>query len=36
MLEFEKIINIPTPIIEIFDPLFEEKMVKVFVKRDDL
>ncbi|MCP9767680.1 1-aminocyclopropane-1-carboxylate deaminase/D-cysteine desulfhydrase [Lacihabitans sp. LS3-19] len=36
MLEFERIINIPTPIVQIFDDLFEEKQVEVFVKRDDL
>ena len=36
MLEFERIINIPTPIVQIFDELFEEKQVEVFVKRDDL
>jgi 1-aminocyclopropane-1-carboxylate deaminase len=36
MLEFESLINIPTPLIEIFDDLFVENDVKVFVKRDDL
>ena len=36
MLEFEKIINIPTPIVQIYDDLFIEKGVEVFVKRDDL
>ena len=36
MLEFESLINIPTPVIEIFDDLFVENEVKVFVKRDDL
>ena len=36
MLEFEKIINIPTPIFQIYDDLFIEKGVEVFVKRDDL
>jgi 1-aminocyclopropane-1-carboxylate deaminase len=36
MLEFESLINIPTPITEIFDDLFEKKDLKVFVKRDDL
>jgi 1-aminocyclopropane-1-carboxylate deaminase len=36
MLEFESLINIPTPLIEILDDLFVENDVKVFVKRDDL
>jgi 1-aminocyclopropane-1-carboxylate deaminase len=36
MLEFESLINIPTPVIEIFDDLFVENGIKVFVKRDDL
>ncbi|MCP9765872.1 1-aminocyclopropane-1-carboxylate deaminase/D-cysteine desulfhydrase [Lacihabitans soyangensis] len=36
MLEFESLINIPTPVIEIFEDLFVENDVKVFVKRDDL
>lgn len=36
MLEFESLINIPTPVIEIFDDLFVENDLKVFVKRDDL
>jgi 1-aminocyclopropane-1-carboxylate deaminase len=36
MLEFESLINIPTPVIEIFDDLFVENDIKVFVKRDEL
>ena len=36
MLEFESLINIPTPVIEIFDDLFDKNGLKVFVKRDDL
>lgn len=36
MLEFESLINIPTPVFEIFDDLFVENDIKVFVKRDDL
>jgi 1-aminocyclopropane-1-carboxylate deaminase len=36
MLEFESLINIPTPVFEIFDDLFLENDIKVFVKRDDL
>jgi 1-aminocyclopropane-1-carboxylate deaminase len=36
MLEFESLINIPTPVFEIFDDLFVENDLKVFVKRDDL
>lgn len=36
MLDFEKILNLPSPLDPIFDPAFEEKALKVFVKRDDL
>ncbi|MDP1816595.1 MAG: pyridoxal-phosphate dependent enzyme [Leadbetterella sp.] len=36
MLEFESLINIPTPVFEIFDDLFVENDIKVFIKRDDL
>ncbi|HLO43516.1 MAG TPA: pyridoxal-phosphate dependent enzyme [Leadbetterella sp.] len=36
MLEFESLINIPTPVIEIFEDFFLENNLKVFVKRDDL
>ncbi len=36
MIEFESLINIPTPVTEIFDILFAENDVKVFLKRDDL
>lgn len=36
MLDFESIIQIPTPLQAIEEELFEEKGVKVFVKRDDL
>ena len=36
MLEFESLINIPTPVFEIFDDLFVENDIKVLVKRDDL
>jgi 1-aminocyclopropane-1-carboxylate deaminase len=36
MLEFEKIINLPTPLTEIFNDLFTSKKVRVFIKRDDL
>lgn len=36
MIEFESIINIPTPIIELKSELFFQKKVKVYVKRDDL
>jgi 1-aminocyclopropane-1-carboxylate deaminase len=36
MLELENIIKFPTPLQEIFDPLFKEKNLKVWIKRDDL
>ena len=36
MIEFEKIILIPTPLIPVYDPLFEKKKVEVWIKRDDL
>lgn len=36
MLDFEKILNLPSPIEQILEPVFEEKALKVFVKRDDL
>ncbi len=36
MLDFESIIQIPTPLQAIQEELFEEKGVKVLVKRDDL
>jgi 1-aminocyclopropane-1-carboxylate deaminase len=36
MLEFERIINFPTPIVQIFDDLFDKNQVEVYVKRDDL
>lgn len=36
MLDFEKILNLPSPLELINEPLFEEKALKVFVKRDDL
>jgi 1-aminocyclopropane-1-carboxylate deaminase len=36
MIDFEKIINLPTPIVQIFDPIFDKKNLKIFVKRDDL
>lgn len=36
MLDFESIIQIPTPLEKIEEELFREKGVKVYVKRDDL
>jgi 1-aminocyclopropane-1-carboxylate deaminase len=36
MLDFEKILNLPSPLEPIFDPIFDEKALKVYVKRDDL
>lgn len=36
MLDFEKILNLPSPLEPIHDSLFEERGLKVFVKRDDL
>jgi len=36
MLDFEKILNLPSPLEPIFDSVFEGKALKVFVKRDDL
>lgn len=36
MLDFERVINIPTPLIHINDEIFLEKGVEVYVKRDDL
>jgi 1-aminocyclopropane-1-carboxylate deaminase len=36
MLDFESIINIPTPLVQLREDLFEQKQVQVFVKRDDL
>ncbi|RFS14901.1 1-aminocyclopropane-1-carboxylate deaminase/D-cysteine desulfhydrase [Emticicia sp. C21] len=36
MLDFEKILNLPSPLELINDPIFEEKALKVFVKREDL
>lgn len=36
MLDFERIIQIPTPLQKIEEELFEEKGVEVLVKRDDL
>lgn len=36
MLDFEKILNLPSPLEPIFDSAFEEKGLNVFVKRDDL
>jgi 1-aminocyclopropane-1-carboxylate deaminase len=36
MLDFESIINIPTPIVQLHEELFEKKQVQVYVKRDDL
>lgn len=36
MLDFESIIQIPTPLEQIEEELFAEKGVEVFVKRDDL
>ena len=36
MLDFESLIKLPTPLTEIFDELFIQKEVRVFVKRDDL
>jgi 1-aminocyclopropane-1-carboxylate deaminase len=36
MSVLENLIHLPTPVTEIFDPLFEEKKVRVLVKRDDL
>ncbi len=35
-MESERIIQTPTPLVEIFDPLFTLKKVKVFVKKDFL
>jgi len=36
MLDFEKILNLPSPLELIKDYRFEQKALKVFVKRDDL
>lgn len=36
MLDFEKILNLPSPLELINDYTFEQKALKVFVKRDDL
>jgi len=36
MLDFEKILNLPSPLEPISDYRFEQKGLKVFVKRDDL
>jgi 1-aminocyclopropane-1-carboxylate deaminase len=37
ILQFEKqFLNLPSPVEEIHDALFEEKQISVFVKRDDL
>lgn len=36
MLDFESLIKLPTPLVEIFDDIFQEKRLRVFVKRDDL
>ncbi len=36
MLDFEKILNLPSPLEPIYDSIFEEKALKVFIKRDDL
>ncbi|WP_337041049.1 1-aminocyclopropane-1-carboxylate deaminase/D-cysteine desulfhydrase [Emticicia sp. 17c] len=36
MLDFEKILNLPSPLEPLNDPLFKEKALKVFIKRDDL
>lgn len=36
MLDFEKILNLPSPLELINDYRFEQKALKVFVKRDDL
>ncbi|GAB3515254.1 1-aminocyclopropane-1-carboxylate deaminase/D-cysteine desulfhydrase [Emticicia fontis] len=36
MLDFEKILNLPSPLELINESAFEEKGLKVFVKRDDL
>lgn len=34
--QLEKSFNLPSPITELYDPIFKEKNIKVFVKRDDL
>lgn len=36
MHDFEKILNLPSPLQPLVDELFIEKKVKVFIKRDDL
>lgn len=37
ILQFEKqFLNLPSPVEEIHDALFEEKQIRVFIKRDDL
>ncbi|WP_165372141.1 1-aminocyclopropane-1-carboxylate deaminase/D-cysteine desulfhydrase [Emticicia agri] len=36
MLDFEKILNLPSPLEPLSDPMYVEKSLKVFVKRDDL
>jgi 1-aminocyclopropane-1-carboxylate deaminase len=36
MLDFEKILHLPSPLQPLQEPLFEKKKVQVFVKRDDL
>lgn len=36
MFDFEKILNLPSPLELITDPVFSEKALKVYVKRDDL
>lgn len=36
MLDFEKILNLPSPLVAIHEPIFQQKALNVFVKRDDL
>ncbi|MBA4850138.1 1-aminocyclopropane-1-carboxylate deaminase/D-cysteine desulfhydrase [Emticicia sp. BO119] len=36
MFDFEKILNLPSPLEAIHEPVFEEMALKVFIKRDDL
>lgn len=36
MLDFESLIHIPTPLVQLHEDLFVQKQVQVYVKRDDL
>lgn len=36
MLDFESLIHIPTPLVQLHEDLFDQKQVQVYVKRDDL